>query len=94
MRKTDPALRDGTQESVNEDDPNVFAYIRRSENRTVLVALNMSAHPHTVAFHLTNKGITGTKLSPLFSSPASGSEPIPLDHVALPPFGALVAAVE
>jgi hypothetical protein len=58
------------------------------------VALNLSAHPHTVAFHLVNKGITGTRLAPLFSSPASNSESIPLDHVALPPFGTLVAAVE
>jgi hypothetical protein len=54
----------------------------------------MSAHPHTVAFHLVNKGITGTRLAPLFRSPASNSESIPLDHVALPPFGTLVAAVE
>jgi hypothetical protein len=56
--------------------------------------MNMSAHPHTVAFHLGDKGISGTKLSPLFSSPASRSESIPLGHVALPPFGTLVATIE
>jgi alpha-glucosidase len=93
LRKTDPAIRDGSQESVNNDDPNVFAYLRRGGKRTVLVALNMSSHPHTVAFHLGATGIAGTRLTPLYSAPpASGT--IPLDRVELPPFAALVAAVE
>ena len=94
LRRSDPALRDGTQESINNDDPNVFAFVRRSANRTVLVALNMSAHPHTVAFHLSSMGIAGNKLTPLVSTPWQKEESIPLDHVALVPFGALVAAVD
>ena len=94
LRKTDAALRDGSQESVNESDRDVFAFIRRTGDRTVLVALNMSDHPHTMAFRLSDKGISGTKLAPLFTSPEPGSESIPLDHVVLPPFGTLVAAVE
>jgi alpha-glucosidase len=94
LRKTDPALRDGSQESIDETDRDVFAFIRRAGDHTVLVAMNMSAHPHTVAFHLGDKGISGTKLSPLFSSPAPRSESILLEHVALPPFGTLVATVE
>jgi len=94
LRKTDAALRDGSQESVNESDRDVFAFIRRTGDRTVLVALNMSDHPHTMAFRLSDNGISGTKLAPLFTSPGPGSESIPLDHVVLPPFGTLVAAVE
>ena len=72
----------------------VFAFFAESGDRTVLVALNMSDHPHTMAFRLSDKGISGTKLAPLFTSPEPGSESIPLDHVVLPPFGTLVAAVE
>jgi alpha-glucosidase len=90
LRKTDPALRDGTQESINNDDPNVFAFLRRSGDRTVLVALNMSNHAHTVAFHLS----AGTKLTPLLTTPSMSTQAIPLDRVALPPFGTIVAVVD
>jgi alpha-glucosidase len=90
LRKTDPALREGTQESIDNDDPNVFAFLRRSGDRTVLVALNMSNHPHTVSFHLAS----GTKLSPLLTTPSQTTETVPLDHVALVPYGTLVALVE
>jgi len=90
LRKTDPALRDGTQESIDNDDPNVFAFLRRSGDHTVLVALNMSNHPHTVSFHLA----AGTKLTPLLTTPSRTTEAVPLDHVALVPYGTLVAVVE
>ena len=94
LRKSDPALRDGWQKSINESDPNVFAFLRHAGDKTVLVALNMSAHPHTMAFHLAAEGIAGTRLAPLYNSSDSSGEPIPLEHVTLAPFGALVAAVE
>lgn len=94
LRKSDPALRDGDQVSIDNDDKNVFAFLRRSGSRTVLVALNMSSHAHTVHFDLAPQGVAGTKLAPLFSAPASSAPIIPLDRVELEPFAALVAAVE
>jgi alpha-glucosidase len=94
LRKTDPALRDGSQQSINNDDPEVVAFLRREGDRTVLVALNMSGHARTVPFHLQANGVKGTRLTPLLSTPAAGSSSIPLDHVELAPFAALVAAVE
>ena len=94
MRKTNPALRDGTQQSVNDDDRNVFAFVRRAGDRTVLVALNMSTHPHTVAFHLGDLGVKGARLRPLYASPVEPPEQVPLDRVDLAPFAALVAEVE
>jgi alpha-glucosidase len=93
LRKSDPALRDGSYEAVNEDDPDVFAYLRRSGISTVLVALNMSGQPRTVAFRLGSKGLPGSSATPLFSSPPR-SGVLQLDHVELPAFGALVASVK
>ena len=90
LRKTDPALRDGVQESINNDDPNVFAFLRRTSDRTVLVALNMSNHPHTVAFHVAS----GKQLKPLVTTPTQNTETVPLDRVVLAPFATMVAAVE
>jgi alpha-glucosidase len=92
LRKTDAALRDGSYEAVNVTDPNIFAFLRRSGDETVLVALNMSSAPHTVAYRLADHGVKGSALATLYSSTeATGS--IPLDHVVLPPFAALVARV-
>jgi alpha-glucosidase len=94
LRKTDPALRDGSQQSINNDDPEVFAFLRREGDRTVLVALNMSGHARTVPFHLQANGVKGTRLTPLLSTSAADASSIPLDRVELAPFAALVAAVE
>jgi len=92
LRKSESALRDGSYEAVNEDDPDVFAYVRRSGASTVLVALNMGSRPKTLAFHLGTKGIQGSSATPLFSSPQRTGV-LQLEHVELPAFGALVAAV-
>jgi alpha-glucosidase len=94
LRKSEPALRDGTQENVNENDPNVFAFLRKSGDAAVLVALNMSGHERTVAFHLAERGVRGTSLTLLYSSPNQSAGSISLDHVVLPPFAALVAEVK
>ncbi len=94
LRKSNPALRDGSQESINNNDRNVFAFLRRSGDSTVLVALNMSAKARRISFHLAANGVHGTALQPLYSSPLPASSRLPLDGVVLPPFGALVAAVQ
>jgi len=93
LRKSNPALREGSYEAVNESDPDVFAYLRRSGASTVLVALNMSSQSRTVAFQLASKGLPGSSATPLFSSPPQHGV-LQLDHVELPAFGALVASVK
>jgi alpha-glucosidase len=94
LRKSDPALRDGSYAAVNEKDPNVFAFLRRSGEETVLVALNMSGKPRRVTFQLAGTGVKGIKLAPLYSSPATSEGTTRLDHLVIPPFGVLVAKVE
>jgi alpha-glucosidase len=94
LRRSEPALRDGSYEAVNEDDPNVFAYLRKSAGSTVLVALNMSEKPHTISVNLAGKGVSGTTAKPLYRSPSAGVDALPLDRIALEPFGVLVAAVQ
>ncbi len=92
LRKTDPALRDGAQQSINNEDHEVFAYLRRAGDRTVLVALNMSNKAHTVKLDWASYGVKGTKLTPLYDSPGDSADKF--NVVELAPFGAFVAAVE
>jgi alpha-glucosidase len=93
LRKTNPALRDGTQTTINNNDPDVFAFLRRDGDATVLVALNMSGKPRTVAFHLDEYGVHGAQLAPLYSSTGQ-SGPLSASRVELAPFAALVAQVQ
>jgi alpha-glucosidase len=92
LRKSESALRDGEQVSINNDDPDVFAFLRRSRDETVIVALNMSAKLRVIQIDLRAAGVHGSKLTPLFMSPRlSGVEP---QRIALRPFAAIVARVD
>ena len=89
LRKSEPALRDGSYKAVNEDDQNVFAYLRKAEGSTVLVALNMSGDARTISI----KGVHGSTATALYQSPASSTAEVQLDHITLAPFGVVVARV-
>jgi glycosidase len=93
LRKSEPALRDGVQVSIG-DDPNVFAYLRKANDESIVVLLNMSDKERTFAFkpaeYLPNES---SKLEPLYSSvPVSNS--LSPSQIVLPPFAALVEKVQ
>jgi alpha-glucosidase len=94
LRKTDAALRDGDQESINEDAENVFAFVRRSGDHVVVVALNMSGKGQSVGFDLASLGAKGKKLTTLVKAGDAVVSPVDAARVALGPFAALVAEVE
>jgi glycosidase len=89
LRKSEPALRDGSFESVNNSDPNVFTFLRRSGNSTVLVALNFSGEAQTVS--LPSSGSTGEPTS-LFTT--SGTEQVASGKVLLKPFGVYIGKMQ
>jgi alpha-glucosidase len=89
LRRTNMALRDGSQESVNDEDANVFSFVRQSGNATVLVALNMGGQTRTVAYHL-----AGEKAATLYNSASAGEAEVDLKRVVLAPFEALVVQVK
>ncbi len=92
LRKTNKALREGTQEDIDEKDPNVYAFLRRSGNTTVLVVLNMSAKPRTIDLDWTGREIQASTFESLYAS-----EPTKLDDVRsieVAPFGAVVAGLK
>lgn len=91
LRKSEPALHDGSYQSINNDDPNVFAFLRRSAGSTVLVALNMSAQPQTIAVDTATSGMHVTTAESLYSSPTPATAPLHLQQIKLEPFGVLVA---
>jgi glycosidase len=85
-------LRNGKQEDINEKDPNVYAFLRRTSDQTVLVALNMSAKTQTLKLDWASRGVQASGLEVLYASPE-----IRLDQakeMELAPFAAVVAQVK
>ena len=90
LRKSEPALRDGSYESVNDGDPNVFAFLRKSGDSTVIVALNFTAVKQTV--NLSIPGSAG-KLKTLLKTPGA-DDPASLGKISLAPFGVYIGKVQ
>ncbi|MFZ0412405.1 MAG: alpha-glucosidase [Candidatus Acidiferrales bacterium] len=82
LRHSESAFIEGAYVPLNENDPNVLAYVRRSPSETVLVVLNMSPAPQTIALDLKSQRLSRATASPLLttlaSPPASVAAPIPL----------------
>ncbi len=95
LRRSNPALRNGSNIMVNTSDPHVLSYLRKdpADGASVLVAMNFTAQARTVAYHLKAQGIEGSKARTLAENGGVGKT-VSLQHVTLPPFAVLVAEVE
>jgi alpha-glucosidase len=93
MRRKEPALVNGTYNALNEDDPNVLAYLRKDKNEAILVMLNMSNTPQKIRLNLAAQGYPSPKLSILLSTSQQPTSAATAESVVLPPFGAVIAKV-
>jgi glycosidase len=86
LRHTSKALLDGGYTAINENDPNVLAYLRVYNDQVVLVALNMSGSEQKANVQLGHNGFTSAKN--LIATPRSSAKG---DVVTLEPFGVFIA---
>ena len=98
LRHTEQALLFGDYVTLNPEDAQVFSFLRRvrtgSPGRDIVVALNMSAMPRTVSLQLppnTLRSHGSLVLESNFAAQKTHLDPAKLD---LPPFGAVVLALE
>jgi len=97
LRRTHPALLDGSYEPMNEKDPHLLSYLRKSENGTVLVVLNMANRKRNAKFDFSafspqcEGSSTGKVLFSTFGTPPGTS--IDLNRVEVPAYGALIIEV-
>ncbi len=98
LRQSEPALRnmrEGSYVSLDRDDPNVLAFLRKNPGNgdSVLVVLNMSGEPRTVKFDLASLGIKGSSAKALLGAPEPAQTSMPLANFAIAPFGVFVGSV-
>jgi alpha-glucosidase len=95
LRRTEPALREGSVILLDRHNPSVLSYARiDAHGGAVVVALNMSDARQTAAIDLRHPGTDRGKLKTLLAWPAGMSEVQDLRHVELPPFGSWVGTLE
>jgi glycosidase len=85
LRHTNKALLDGDYVALNENDPNVYTYLRRYKNQAVLVVLNMSDSPQKVSLDVSSQGFGAKQAKTLVSTNKSGATQS-LSSVELPPW--------
>jgi alpha-glucosidase len=95
LRRSTPAVHSGATVMLARDNADVFVYARTApKGRTVLVALNLSPRPQTLALDLRAAGLHGTRVETLLASDPSLMSVHSVARLALPPFASWVAAVE
>jgi alpha-glucosidase len=82
LRHTEDVLREGDYVPLNENDPDVLSYLRRYNEKTLLVALNMSSNTRKLRVPMPSATV-------LLASPASKMEKP--GEVTIEPFGVFLA---
>jgi alpha-glucosidase len=96
LRHTNEALLEGNYMALNEDDPNIMSYVRSYKNKSVIVALNMSATPQKTTFDLSDRrfGPGSSAIVPalniMVSSPGASAQG---SAVTLEPYGLIIAEI-
>lgn len=93
LRQAEPALSAGDYVGLLPDDPDVFSFQRRlptAKGHSLVIALNMSATPHTVSLAAPSFDTKHTTGKPLASNYKLSGNEIYLEKVDLPAFGAVV----
>jgi glycosidase len=92
LRHTNPALLEGDYIAVNQDDTNVYSYLRRYKGQAVLVVLNMSENPQKVSFDLAKQGFSKGEAKTLLST-INGGATQKLSGISLPPYTVYIGEV-
>jgi alpha-glucosidase len=94
LRRTNRALLDGDYVALNQDDPNVLAYLRRYKDEAVLVVLNMSAERQKASFDLAPQGFSSTEAKTLLTTMSSIKGDAELSSMTLAPFSVYIGEIK
>jgi alpha-glucosidase len=95
LRAENPVMRSGQTVMVDRSNPNVLSYLRTGPQAgpALLVAINFTAQPQTVVYHLRAHGVSGSGATGLLETPGMQRR-IDLHHMTLPPFGVFIGTLQ
>ena len=91
IRQRSSALLDGEYIPLNEDDPDILAYVRKQRDNAVLVVLNMSASEKLVTPGIAAKGINAARRQVLLTSLANPPSEIAGAAILMQPYTVYLA---
>jgi alpha-glucosidase len=94
MRRELPALRDGGLVMLDTENPSTLSYVRTASAgaQAIVVALNMTGQPQTIALDLSPAGISSKGVRTLLTDDSS-LQGVTKTSMTLPPFGSWVGEV-
>lgn len=93
LRKENSALREGEYISLARDQEHILAYARKSRDRTILVALNMSPEKQTLSLSPEVFRAAG-QARVLLASPERESNSVNLEEMSLAPYAVLIVELD
>jgi alpha-glucosidase len=93
LRRSNPALLDGDYVALNEKDPNVLSYLRKTKTDAVIIVINMSATPQTVNFTLSQQRLSAQSAKTLLTTQPSLQNNSSVAQLSLEPFAVYIAAL-
>ncbi len=93
LRRSNPALLDGEYIGLNEKDPNVLSYLRKSNTDAVIVVINMSAAPQTVNFKLSKQRLNVKSPKTLLTTQPSLQNNSSVAQLSLEPFAVYIGSL-
>jgi alpha-glucosidase len=94
LRRANPALLDGDYTALNENDANVYSYLRKTKNDAVLVVINMSAAPQAVNFKMSKPRLNAKQAKTLLTTQSSLQNISNVAQLSLDPFAVYIAALQ
>lgn len=92
LRHKEPALLDGSYIPLNENDPNVLAYVRQYKNEAILVVLNMSATEQKTRLDFSPLGFSAPKLAVLLTNLHKALVGM-ADELPMEPYSVIIARI-
>jgi len=95
MRRKRDSIRDGGIVMLDTTNPNVLSYVRTAPpgHHNIVIALNMTAQPQSIALDLTTAGIQEKTMRTLLTNEPS-LENATSTSITLPPFATWIGEVQ
>ena len=91
LRRNNPAFYAGDYLALDQDNPTVMSYLRKSDNGAAVVLLNFSSQPQTVTVDAAKVGASS---GPTLAATKAGSKRVNFRKISLEPYGVVIAEVQ
>jgi alpha-glucosidase len=91
LRRTDSAFYDGDYVALNESDPDVMSYLRKSKSDTALVALNFSDQQQTITLDSAKVGASSARV---LAATNPRIKTLDISKIVLEPYAVVIAEIQ